>query len=112
MAQNGRSAPEEAVAIAREHGIDITGHRSRPFSIELVKQASRIYWMSRSHQDFLSPFAQDRPDLLQSMDPKGRDVPDPYGRSRKTYKKVAELLETACRKRAEELVEPDEGSAG
>jgi len=109
MAQDGRSAPQEAVAIAEEHGVDITKHSSRPFSIELVKQASRVYWMSGSHRDFLSPFAQDRPDLLQSMDPRGRDVPDPYGRSRKTYKKVAELLESACRIRAEELVGPDQG---
>ena len=112
MAVEGRPAPAEAIAVAGEQGLDLTRHRSRPFSIELVKQAGSIYWMSRSHRDFLSPFAQNQPGLLHSMDPKGRDVPDPYGRSLKTYRKVAEMLEDACRRRAEELVKGDRCSPG
>jgi protein-tyrosine phosphatase len=112
MALEGRPPPQEAIAVADEHGVDIRAHRGRAFSIELVKKATTIFWMSRSHRDFLAPFAEKRPDLLQPLDPKGRDIPDPYRRSLKTYRKVAQMLEEACRARAKELLETAEEPEG
>jgi len=103
MAMVGKPATEEAIRVGREHGVDLTPHRSRPFSLRALRQASRIFCLAAGHMDFLSPYLAERPGVLALLDPKGRDIPDPYGRPLKVYRRAAERIEQAVETRAEEL---------
>jgi tRNA threonylcarbamoyl adenosine modification protein (Sua5/YciO/YrdC/YwlC family) len=103
MALQGRPASGPSIAVMKEMGLDLSRHRSRPFSIELVQSADLVYAASRNHVDFLRPFFESRPEALRLLDPQDRDIPDPYGRSERTYRKVAEQIVRACAARAAEL---------
>ncbi|MHC4957854.1 MAG: L-threonylcarbamoyladenylate synthase [Planctomycetota bacterium] len=104
MALQGRPASDHAVAVMNDAGLDLTRHRSRPFSIELVQRADLVYAAARNHLDFLRPYFEGRQGALQLLDPKERDIPDPYGRPVRLYRKVAEQVVRACAARAEELL--------
>ena len=103
MAMIGKPATEEAVTVGHEHGVDLTSHKSRIFSPKLLSSARRVYCLARNHLEFLRPYYATRPDDLQYLDPKGREIHDPYGRSLKIYRKVADQIERAVEKRVEEL---------
>lgn len=50
---SGVPATEEAVAVAAEKGIDISGHRARPAGVRLVEDADLILVMEPSHKEWL-----------------------------------------------------------
>jgi tRNA threonylcarbamoyl adenosine modification protein (Sua5/YciO/YrdC/YwlC family) len=103
MAMVGRPATEHAITVGRELGVDLSAHRSRPFSLGLLEAADRVYCLARPHLDFLIPYYADRPDALDLLDPKGREIHDPYGRPVKIYRRVAKVIARAVEKRADEL---------
>src|SRR5437763_1429761 len=48
-AMMGGRAAAESVEAAREFGVDLTGHRSRPLAAELVAQADHLVVMTQGH---------------------------------------------------------------
>ena len=48
-AMSGGPAADEAVAVARSYGADLTGHRSRPLAPDLAAQADYLIAMTRGH---------------------------------------------------------------
>ena len=50
----GRGCPKQLVAVAREVGIDLTGHRSQGLSSELVAWADDILVMEPAHAEHLA----------------------------------------------------------
>jgi protein-tyrosine phosphatase len=113
MAMVNRPATAEAIEVGREHGVELSGHRSRIFSPRLLASARRVYGLARNHIDFLLPYFSDRPHALDLLDPKGREIHDPYGRSLKVYKRVGVQIARAVARRADELACFDEeGGAG
>ena len=112
MAMIGKPATAEAIEIGHEHGVDLSHHRSRIFSPRLLSSARRVYCLARPHLDFLTPYYADRPDDLQLLDPKGREIQDPYGRSLKIYRKIALEIVRAVEKRVNELTGEEGGSGG
>jgi len=113
MAMVDKPATQESAVVGREHGVDLSSHRSRVFSPRLLASARRVYCLARHHVDFLLPYFAKRPADLQLLDPKGREIHDPYGRPLKVYRRVGEQIARAVEKRADELVSPnDEGGSG
>jgi tRNA threonylcarbamoyl adenosine modification protein (Sua5/YciO/YrdC/YwlC family) len=109
MAMPDHPATEHSVTVAAERGLDLRTHRSRTFSIALLEEAEQVYCMAKNHLEFLQPyFTGERSDALALLDPKGKQVHDPYGRSLKVYRKTAEQISKAVARRAEELVAPEE----
>jgi tRNA threonylcarbamoyl adenosine modification protein (Sua5/YciO/YrdC/YwlC family) len=100
----GRPATDHSITVAEEYGLDLRRHRSRPFALRMVQEARRVYCLSRTHLNFLAPYFQDRPDDLDLLDPKGKEIHDPYGSSLKVYRKVGAQVLRAAEKRAAELV--------
>jgi protein-tyrosine-phosphatase len=41
--------PHEAIAVMKELGLDISSHRSRPLSVELIEGADVVLGMTRNH---------------------------------------------------------------
>lgn len=109
MAMVDKPVPEEALAIGEQHGLDLRGHRSRVFSPRLLAESRRCWCFAKHQIDFLRPYYADRPDDLALLDPKDREIPDPYGRSLKVYRKVADQIVRAVERRIDELLGVAEG---
>lgn len=86
------AAAEEAVAVAQAHGADLSGHRSRPLTADLVAQADYLVGMTAGHVQAVAqqfPRLGPRPRLLS---PEGEDVPDPVGCDLAVYQECAGRL--------------------
>jgi protein-tyrosine phosphatase len=87
----GEAAPE-AVEIARELGADLTNHRSRPLSADILDQADFIFTMTQGHLQMLQGLGRNfaaNPQLLSHV---GLDVDDPIGKERAVYQQCAQQI--------------------
>lgn len=110
MAVPGYPATDHSATCAADLGLDLSAHRSRPFSIGLLKRASRVYCMSNGHLEFLRPYFEGREDDLQLLDPDGKEIRDPYHKPLKAYRRATELIAKAVEARADEILGLDDES--
>lgn len=100
----GLPASDHGVAVLGEWGIDLSGHRSRPLTAELVKGADLVLTMTRSHKGqvlALTPDARGKVFTLHEYLGAEGDIADPFGGNKEIYQITAEQLRQA----AGELVE-------
>ncbi|MEO1235955.1 MAG: Sua5/YciO/YrdC/YwlC family protein [Planctomycetota bacterium] len=100
-AGEGQSASAEAVDAMRELGIDLSGHRSRPLSNDLIRAADRIFTMTESHRQAVLAQAPHAADKVVRLD-EDRDIDDPYGAGPDVYRRTARQIETALEQRLTE----------
>ena len=43
--QNGRRSPDSAIAVAREHGVDLSGHRAQRVTRKMIEESDVIFVM-------------------------------------------------------------------
>jgi tRNA threonylcarbamoyl adenosine modification protein (Sua5/YciO/YrdC/YwlC family) len=101
LAHGGMPAAPEAVESLRKFGVDLTRHRSRSISPEMIHEADVIYCMTNAHRQSvlaLSPAAEGKTFLL---DPAG-DIEDPMGSDLTTYQRCAERLRRRLAQRLKE----------
>jgi protein-tyrosine phosphatase len=99
---NGVPASAESVVACAGKGIDISRHRSRPLTLELILKSDIIYGLSQEHCVrivSISPEAADKCILLAE----GRDIPDPIGQSQQVYNECADLVEETVKQRLSEM---------
>ena len=89
-----------AVAVLEEQGVDLTLHRSRQLTRDLVDAASVIVVMTASHRDqaqMLFRHAREKMFLLRSFDPaaESADLDDPIGAEVETYRRIRDAIESA-----------------
>lgn len=89
LAANGAPASPEAVAVMAEWGIDISAHRSRQVTAELLEQADRILVMTPSHQQFLLSIGIPQLKIILPSPP----VPDPFGGDAEEYRRTRDALQ-------------------
>jgi protein-tyrosine phosphatase len=101
FAGGGSRASQAAIEVMSRRGIELSGHRSRALTPELVHEADHIYVMTQSHLDSvvgMVPSARDR------CRPVGdNDVEDPMGGSTDVYAECADQIEAGLRSRLEEV---------
>ncbi len=98
-----QAASKYSIQICQEHGIDISGHRSRKLEFEELDEACLILSMEWMQRDFLNTFfprVQDRnyilgawPDIERTKKSKKDNVKDPYGGSFKHYKETFKVID-------------------
>ena len=99
----GVPASIESQIAARDLGVDLSEHLSRPMTGKMLKSADVIYVMTPEQMEEvlnLSPEAKGRVMLL---DPKGRPTEDPHGGDLETYRRCAFTIQEALRKRLKDL---------
>ena len=100
---DGIPASEHAVEVCHKQQIDLTGHRSRPLTLQDIEQSDLIFTMSRSHRaDIIQalPLASKKCFML---DPKG-DIQDPIGLGIDVYRTCfRQISENIIEKRGEIL---------
>ncbi|RMG49044.1 MAG: low molecular weight protein arginine phosphatase [Acidobacteria bacterium] len=107
-AVDGRPADPVVVELARERGLDLSRHRSRALTRDMLDQADEIVVMTRIQRAFLRehyPDVMGKVVLLREADG-GLDLPDPIGGPVAEYRKVLEILFRCIEARALELSYP------
>lgn len=91
---NGRSAiAKEAVAVLRDRGVppdEYAGHISRPATAELLEAAERVIGMTGDHANYLITRFPEFAGKIYAMP---KDVGDPYGGDKATYKRCLDAIE-------------------
>jgi len=91
----GEPAAQEAVAVLRSHGIDLSGHRAVRLSDAMCRDADLILVMTvaqRRELEARHPFARGKVFLVRAFD--SVDVFDPVGESRERFDACYALLAT------------------
>lgn len=97
----GQPATGGAVKAASAHGLDLTAHRSRPLTAELVASADLVVGMTVDHLAAVRRLSESVPavlatEYLPADHPHSRaGVPDPFGGNDQVYGETARLL-AAC----------------
>ena len=91
-ALEGSPASHYSAEVAREHGFDLSGHRSRALTAAMVREADLIVTMGSRHRETvgnLEPGALEHTYLLTNFsDHQLGDIPDPIGGDRATYERT------------------------
>jgi protein-tyrosine-phosphatase len=91
-ALEGNPATEFAVIAAREHGIDISCHRARMLTTDIIEQSQMILCMEPSHTEWVLSSVVSASDRVYNIaefsgsPKKRRAIADPYGCSLRDYR--------------------------
>lgn len=98
-AWEGSSASLNAILAMDEIGIDISSHKSKPITAELIRQADFIICMAHHHLSTIIsqfPEATEKTFLISEFtsnpELQDKDIPDPIGGSIEEYKKCRDLI--------------------
>jgi protein-tyrosine phosphatase len=90
----GRAADPIAIALMAERGLDISGHRARQLTPEILAAADLVLVMESGQQkqiESLAPTARGRVHRIGKFG--GFDVPDPYRHPRAAFERALALIE-------------------
>jgi protein-tyrosine phosphatase len=105
FATPGARAAEAAVEVMRTMDLDLSHHRSRALSVELIHQADLIYTMTQSHAKAVVSLVPGAAQRVSRLDPAG-DIEDPIGGEVSLYVEVAERIKKLIEERLPQAVVP------
>ncbi len=92
-AADGEPAADNAIAALAEMGLDLSGHRARRLTLEMVLHADTILAMERRHLERIlemDPSAAPRARTLAES-----DIADPFGGSIEAYRRARDQIQQA-----------------
>jgi protein-tyrosine phosphatase len=95
-------ASTQAQAVARQRGLSLEAHRSRPVEEAAPEQSDLLVALTAGHRQGLHWAYPESP--VRLLHAAGRDIADPYGGSRETYAACAAEIEQQVRLLVEELL--------
>ena len=101
FAMPGARAAQPAIEALKGVGVDLSGHRSRPLSVELIHQADWVFAMSRGHAAAVVSLVPAAADKVMTLDPAG-DIDDPIGGDVSLYQELAGHLRALIENRLKE----------
>jgi len=108
----GMSASRETMAVMKEKGIDVSKHRARRVTQELIEETDTIFVMEKVHRDMileLWPPAAGKVYLLtefaSNSELRGQsiDIPDPIRMPNDFYRQVLKMIEDSVSSIAKEF---------
>jgi protein-tyrosine-phosphatase len=99
----GARATPQAVDAVKAMGADLSKHRSRPLSVELIHQADVIYTMSKNHAQAVSALVPSASEKTKTLDP-DKEIDDPIGGDLSLYQELAGQMKSLIEKRLAESV--------
>ena len=87
-----------------ERGLDISGHKARQLTPELIGNSDLILVMEKGHRraiDSVEPAARGK--IYRLCEWRDKDIPDPYGEPRKSFEEALELIEEGVADWAEKI---------
>jgi protein-tyrosine phosphatase len=104
-AMPGAKATAPAVEALRAMGVDLSRHRSRPLSVELIHQADVIFTMSESHARAVESLVPAAAEKVSNLDP-ASEIEDPIGGDLSLYTEVAERIRGLIEQRLAQGIVP------
>lgn len=98
-------ADEHAVGLMHDMHIDISGHRARQVSTELLRQADLIFVMTKGQLKLLEkqwPFVRGKAFLLGHW--QQQEIPDPYQQPKSAFVYAREMIVAGTRAWHDKLV--------
>ena len=92
LAAGGEPASSGSVAALAEWDIDLSAHRSRPVTREMLDRADLVVTMSHRHRDQLERLGVS-PDRICVLAAETGGIADPYGGDLAVYRRVRDQLE-------------------
>ncbi|MDR2654715.1 MAG: low molecular weight phosphatase family protein [Oscillospiraceae bacterium] len=86
----GEPAHEKAIAVMREIGIDITGHRTKKLTPSLLSEADMVFTMTPALQFLI---AEAFPEKAEKVSVIGKSIDDPYGKAIGAYRDCRDTLD-------------------
>jgi L-threonylcarbamoyladenylate synthase len=102
FAMPGSRATAHAADAVRPLGGDLTSHRSRQLTVELIHQADMIFTMGRGHAAAVMAMAPAAAEKVVTLDPSG-DIDDPIGQDASVYESLAGRLQELIEMRLDEM---------
>ncbi len=99
----GAPASTNAIEAARLSGADLTGHRSRQLTGDLIRQADTIWTMCQHHSSAVLRMVPEAKNKVERLDP-NRDILDPAGSNIYEYTQCLEQIRTALEARSREMI--------
>ncbi|HOA73212.1 MAG TPA: L-threonylcarbamoyladenylate synthase [Phycisphaerae bacterium] len=99
---SGAPATPEAIEVLRAKGIEIAGHRSQPLTLEQINRADYIFAMTGRQAENIKSLAAHAEHRVQKVG--DEDIEDPIGGTEEEYRACANQIESALRRRLEEVV--------
>ncbi len=94
----GDAASLQTAAVMKEHGIDMSAHRSRMLTMDMISEADLIVTMTDSHRmhiGSMQPSALKKTRNLLEFAKKNGNISDPFGGSEKVYGDCFEEMKEA-----------------
>lgn len=95
---DGEAASENSIEAMSEIGIDISSHRSKTVTRDLLSETALIVCLSKGHYDILRNFVDEK--KLRIL---GSGISDPYGMRLTEYIRTRDEIEKALSELLEEL---------
>lgn len=106
----GEPADPRSIAVAVAHGIDLSAHIARMFTVRDFDRFDRIYVMDRNNYNDVINLARDTQDeqkvdyILNVVYPgENRQVPDPWYGGKENFEKTYKILDEACEQLASDI---------
>ncbi|MGN0162214.1 MAG: low molecular weight protein arginine phosphatase [Candidatus Ornithomonoglobus sp.] len=99
----GEKASDEAIQAMKKRGIDLTGHRTKPLTDELINMADIILTMTKAHKQLILNYAPDKIKTLLEYAGDDGDISDPFGGDLEEYEETAAQIYDALVDIAEKL---------
>lgn len=103
FAEIGAKATDEAVKAMAARGIDLSGHRTKPLTDELINAADIILVMTGAHKQLIASMAPDKVYTLMEYAGEDGDISDPFGGDDEEYEQTAAEIYDALVDIAEKL---------
>ncbi|MGC9001782.1 MAG: low molecular weight protein arginine phosphatase [Dictyoglomus sp.] len=103
FAFEGREPSQFSVKVMLEKGIDISSHRSKRLTIDLVKEASIVYTMTKDQLFILKEMYPNFKNKILTLGEE--DIEDPFGLDIEKYREVRDKIEKEIIKIIENLKE-------
>ena len=103
FAEIGEKATPEAIRAMEKRGIDLTGHRTKPLTDELIDMADLILVMTSAHKLLIEGMAKGKVHTLLEYAGGEGDISDPYGGDDEEYEATASEIYDALVDIAEKL---------
>ena len=100
-AMTGSRATPAAVEAVKSFGADLSRHRSRPLTVELIHQADAVYTMGRAHAMQVLSLVPSAMEKVRTLAP-DQDIDDPIGGDLALYVELAGELRYLIEQRLEE----------
>ena len=99
----GEKATDEAIKAMAKRGIDLSGHRTKSLTDELINMADVILVMTSAHKQLIESMAKGKVFTLLEYAGDEGDIPDPYGGDEEEYEETAQAIYDALVDIAEKL---------